>query len=82
MNILEKPNVKLKKDAFRLISGIENERSAETEVLTLLNLKLKHGLFNRKRFNTAEKEAVEAVFEKYGVTENIWVTENIGDDAD
>lgn len=72
MKIVEKSNVKLKKDAFRLISGIENERSAETEVLTLLNLKLKHGLFNRKRFNTAEKEAVEAVFEKYGVTENIW----------
>lgn len=70
--VLEKNNIQLKKDAFRLISGIENEREAETEVLSLLALKSKHAVLKRKRFNIAEKEAIEAVFAKYGVTENIW----------
>lgn len=76
MMVLDKNNIQLKKDVFRLISGIENEREAENEVLSLLALKSKHAVLKRKRFNIAEKEAIEAVFEKYGVTENIW------DDAD
>lgn len=70
--ITEKKNRKLKKDVFRLVSGIENEKNAEREVLALLGLKRKHSLSERKFFNKAEKLAIEAVFEKYGVIENIW----------
>lgn len=76
MMVLEKNNIQLKKDAFRLISGIENEKSAENEVLALLGLKSKHAILKRVRFNVAEKEAIEAVFAKHDVTENIWEDAN------
>lgn len=74
--ILEKNSIQLKKSCFRLISGIENEAAAEAEILKLLGLKSKHAVLKRKRFNIAEKKAIEAVFAKYGVFENIWKNAN------
>lgn len=67
---------RLKKDVFRLISGVENEEKALNECLAILGIAYKQTLTRRSRYSPAEKLAVEKVFKKYGVTKNIWTHAN------
>ena len=66
----------LKKDVFRLVSGIENEESALKECLSILGIKHKSTLERRSKYSPAEQAAIEDIFAKYGVTTNIWADVN------
>lgn len=62
----------IKKNAFHLISGKENMKRAEVEVMEALGVAHKNTVTRRKEFTPEEKSKVEEIFKKYGVKSKIW----------
>ena len=71
METVEKKR-KLKKNVFRLVSGIENEERTLQDVMSALGVTIKYTVTRKRYWSPVEIEAIEKIFKSYGVTENIW----------
>jgi len=63
--------IKLKDNAFKLVKGID-EGKLLNDLKNGLGVKNKQTILRRSKYSLFEQLAVEEVFKRYGVEDNIW----------